>query len=245
MLLGLDELHGAQRMCDLAAEAPFWLAHRYGNARLDHSLITVNMQASGELPFALSWNAAGEFEPARWRNASLPASVIEGNPLLGGTLQVAAEYLYASTDGREATPAPDLAAKLLRNDGAAIRAVVPANSRLWSQLAFLELPPTAGCEVRVMFGDPTVITVAVEALDERTAATWVDKAKELVAMVPQQCEGLAPELRQLTGIMLLRRALQTTTCTSKGTTATATIAVHGVTSTTMPEMCQAVLLRLL
>lgn len=223
-------LNGAQRLCDMPAEAPFWLAMAFGNARLDHSLVTVSARADANLPVAIGWNAVGAFEPDGWAKAELPAGAARNNPLFGGTLAVAATSLYASTDGSRGKPRPAMAEKLLLDDGAAVKAIVPANSKLWPALAFLQLPPAEGAELRVVFGEPAVLVLAVTARDEDAAEAWVVKGKELLAAAKPWAEQLPAAIAGLPETRLLVDALLAASLGSKDDTAFATVEVRGFTA---------------
>jgi hypothetical protein len=155
--------NGAQRLCDVAAEAPHWIAQWFGNARLDHSVVTFSIKADPRFPAALLWNVAGEFDADRWQKASASPEIAANNPLLAGKLTVASDRLFATSDGGQGKPRPAMAEKLLIDDGIALRGVVPANSKLWPALASQQLPPATGAEVRFVFGDPAVITLMVDA----------------------------------------------------------------------------------
>ncbi|MCU0863240.1 MAG: hypothetical protein MUC36_05590 [Planctomycetes bacterium] len=224
--------NGAQCLCDLVSELPFGVVHRHGNARLDHSCVVLSAKADAELPVALTWQAAGAFEAERWQDAKAAPELVENNPLLGGTLQINADRLFASTDGSAGKPRPSLVEKyqLLRDDGVAVRAVVPANSKLWPMLAFLTMPPAEGGELRIAFGDPAVITVRIEARDEDAADAWVTKGKELLALAKAMLEQepgpleASPEL-----LKALTDAALAASFSTKDATAIATIEVKGMT----------------
>jgi hypothetical protein len=175
--------NGGQRMCDVPAEAPFGFAHRFGNARLDHSLVTVAVTEAAHLGVAFTWNAVGEIEHDGWTKAVVPDAARRDNPLLAGTMTVTATGVYASTDGQTHRSRPSLAAPLLgpEGDGYALRVVLPANSKTWPALAALGLPPANGGELRVTFGDPGVLVLAIDARDEDAAEAWAAKGKELLA----------------------------------------------------------------
>lgn len=235
-MLAPSQLNGGQRMCDIAAEAPFWVAHQWGNARVDHSCITVNAKAGADMPVAITWNAVGEFEHERWAAATLPPRVAANNPLLGGTLTVAASSLYASTDGSQGKARPAMAERLLRDDGVAIRAMVPANSKLWPALAFLRTPPAAGAELRVMFGEPTVVVLVIEARDEDAAEQWVARGKELLAQAKIGLGGLPEALAAQPDLKALLDALLAANLSTKDDAAFATVEVRGFT----PQKLQAI-----
>ncbi len=222
---------GAQRMCDLQSELPFGLAHGYGNARIDHSCIVVTWKGGEGLPFGLTWEAAGEFEHEGWQHAELTADATESNPLLAGTMTVTADRVFAGTDRKEGKARPELAAKLgvANDDGIAIRAVMPANSRLWFALAFAELPPADGAELRVTFGDPAVIVLAVDARDEETAAEWVEAGKRCCAELRAERAHLPEDIRQSKELAAVLDAALNPAFSTKGNAAFAVIELRGIT----------------
>lgn len=227
-------LAGAQRMCDVAGELPFGVAHRFGNARLDHSCVVISARAGSRLPVALTWQAAGEFEAEGWQQVELPEGAAEDNPLLGGTLAIAADQLFATTDRSKGMARPALVEKLglLLDTGEAIRAIVPGNSKLWPVLAFLELPPAEGAELRVTFGEPATIVLAVTTRDEETAEAWVTKGRELLARARKDAAdgGIPRWLREEEHVAgLLDSVFGASLCT-KGDAAFATVELRGMTS---------------
>jgi hypothetical protein len=236
--------NGAQSLCDLVSELPFGLAHRYGNARLDHSCVVVSAKADAELPFALTWQAAGALEAAGWQDMKPSPSMADNNPLFAGTLQIATDRLFASTDGSAGKPRPSLVEKhaLLRDDGVAVRAVVPGNSKLWPMLAFLAMPPAEGGELRIAFGDPAVITVLVEARDEDAAEDWVTKGKELLALAKTMLEQEPGPLAASAELKELADAVFAANFGIKDATATATIEVKGMTPAKVQAIARALAL---
>jgi hypothetical protein len=245
-------LNGAQRYCDAPSVAPFWLAHQLGNARLDHSLVTVTARADPRMPMALTWNAVGAIEAERWAEAKLPDGAARNNPLLGGSLTVAATSLYASTDGSAGKPRPAQAAKLLaantsdddtRNDTAAVRAIVPANSKLWPVLVAFGLPPANGGEVRMTFGDPATIVIDVTARDEDAAEEWLAKGTALLAKsVAEIRAGAPPGMQENRDLHALLDAVAAAKCRVAERRLLATIEVRAFTSARLAALLEAVVL---
>ncbi|MBM4061803.1 MAG: hypothetical protein FJ265_12015 [Planctomycetes bacterium] len=233
--------NGAQRMCDVAAGAPFWFAHRYGNLRFDQSLVTITAKGDGRNPIAATWNACGAFEAAGWQDFALPDEGERDKQLGSATARLTTTTLFASTDGSRGKPRPELVEKLalLRDDGLALRAVVPANSKLWAALAFVHAPPTQGGEIRVVFGDPAVITIVAEARDEEAAAAWVAKGKELVEQGDGVFAMAAEPIAATRGFQLLREAWLGAAFSVKDTTAFATVIVRGFTPQHVRELVEA------
>ncbi len=233
--------NGAQSMCDIVSELPFGLVHRYGNARLDHSCVVVSAKADQEMPVALTWQAAGAFEAEGWQDVKAPAGARDNNPLFAGTLQVAADRVFASTDGSAGKPRPSLVEKyqLLRDDGLAVRAVVPGNSKLWPALAFLAMPPAEGGELRIAFGDPAVITVLIEARDEDAADAWVKKGKELLAQAKTMLEQEPGPLEASPELKALADAVLAASFSTREATAFATIEVKGMTPAKVKAIAEA------
>jgi hypothetical protein len=234
------QCNGGQRMCDVAGAAPFWAAHHWGNARVDQSFVTVQIKADDRMPVALTWNAAGEFEHERWAQASVPDEAKRDNPLLAGSLEVTATSVYASTDKSRGMPRPALTRRYLPAEGTgyAIHAHVPANSKLWPMLTFLEAPPATGAELRVTFGDPGVIVLMVEARDEDAAAQWVAKGKELLATADAEfAEQTALQEAQPKMMALLRQLLKVELST-KDKAAFAVVQLRGVTPASIRELVE-------
>ncbi len=233
--------NGAQSMCDVVSELPFGIAHRFGNARIDHSCVVVSAKAEARMPVALTWQAAGAFAHAGWQDAKVPPRLVGGNPLLSGSLQVTADRVFASTDGSEGLPRPSLVEKLqlLRDDGLAVRAVVPANSKLWPALAFLEMPPAEGGELRVAFGDPAVVVVMVAARDADAAEAWVAKGEELVAQGKAMVEREPGPTAAIPELKALVDAVFAAHFSTKDSAAFATIEVKGMTPAKLRAIAEA------
>lgn len=232
-----------QLRCDLVGELPFGIVHHYGNARLDHSCVVVTARPGGDPPFTLTWQAAGDFEHERWQGAALSAEAAAQNPLLAAsTLTITADRLFATTDGSEGRPRPTLAGRLgLADDGHGLRVVVPGNSKLWPALAFLEAPPAEGAELRVSFGDPAVVVLAVTARDEDAAAAWLALGQRWIAELQQWIDGDPPAvIADAPGLRGLLDRVLATAFSVKGDTAFAVVQLPGVT----PATVQAVVLAL-
>lgn len=236
--------NGAQSMCDVTSELPFGLAHRYGNLRMDHSCVVVSAKADPMMPVAIAWQAAGAFEPLGWRDAALPAKVADNNPLFRGSLSIEADHIHASTDGSQGKPRPTLVDKLqlLRSDDSAVRVIVPANSKLWPAIAFLEMPSATGAELRITCGDPAVIVLAVETRDEETAEAWVAKGGELLAQLKSSVESELPEqLAECAELQELLRTLFAVQLSTKDATAYATIEIKGLSPKKLHTIAEAAL----
>ncbi|HEX5051932.1 MAG TPA: hypothetical protein VFZ65_09185 [Planctomycetota bacterium] len=234
--------NGAQLMCDVVSELPFGVVHRYGNARIDHSCVVITAKPGQRFPFAFTWQAVGAFEHERWQDAAVPAALASNNPLLAGTLTVAADHVFASTDGGLGMPRPALVEKLklLLDSGDAVRVVVPATSRLWAGLAFAKVPPAEGGELRLVCGEPAVLTAMVAARDELDAEAWVARGKELLAqakaMLLAELPDAARECHELQD--LLDAVFAATFCT-KGDAAFATVEVRGMTPAKVRAIAEA------
>lgn len=196
--------NGAQYISDQVCELPFGVALQIGNARVDQSCFTVTVRADERMPFAVGIAAAGEFEPA-WQTAAQPGELWQ-RPFPDGSLQVQDGLLLASTDGSKGRPRPQLANELLRDTGAALRIVIPQQSRLWLALGFLRLPQAKGAELRLTFGDPAQLVLEVQARDEDGAEEWLEIGTELLATAQRELRGVpgfaealqrAPELGKL------------------------------------------------
>ena len=235
--------NGGQRMCDVAAEAPFWFAHRFGNARLDQSIVAVTVTPGAASPIALTWNAAGEFEHDRWARATLPEGAARDNPLLGGTLSVEATTLHADTGRSGGEPRPELARELLAVERDAVRIVVPPASKAWRALAPLELPPARGAELRITFGDPALLVLAVEAGGEDAAEAWVTKGKELLAQAVADLRAdLPPAVRGHADLGALLDALAAAAVSVKDGHAFAVVEVRGFGAARIAALLEAVVM---
>ncbi|MFN3244702.1 MAG: hypothetical protein ACE37K_24565 [Planctomycetota bacterium] len=82
--------NGCQRVIDSAAELPFALTERFGDVRIDHSALFFLAGSNEQRPFDIAWQAVGSFEPERYRDAQLPATV-RGDAWQDGKLDVTAE----------------------------------------------------------------------------------------------------------------------------------------------------------
>ncbi|MCK5945576.1 MAG: hypothetical protein KAI24_26540 [Planctomycetes bacterium] len=155
--------NGCQRRVDNAAELPFAFVHRFGQVRLDHSTLFVAMHPEAQPPIAFAWQAAGSFEPERFRDAKLPASMIRDG-WADAALDVEAAHArgtFAKVAFADADQGRDR--RLLGNGGAALRLSVPAASAVWQALdgapgateAVVEVTfaPTATAEVRLRGGE--------------------------------------------------------------------------------------------
>lgn len=233
--------NGAQRMCDMPAEAPFWFALRYGNLQVDHSVVTISMKGDARAPVALTWNAVGAFEAEGWQSFALPEDVVRDKGFTKATGRLTASTFYASTDGSKGKPRPELCDKLtlLRDDGSALRIVLPANSKLWPALAFLDTPPTEGGEIRFVFGDPAVITFAVDGRDEDAAAAWVAKGKELIEQGDAVFAMAAEPIAATRAFQLLRQAWGAAAFSTKDRAAFAVVTVKGFTPQHIAELAEA------
>src|SRR5262249_45217183 len=156
-----DDLYAGQREADLVGELAFELVRRFGNLRLEQTLVAVNAAAPApDRGPSYSWcaHAVGEFEFEPL--AAAVERLVDGVPDV--QLQRTADSLRlvaprgeatlrpdgasASTTGMAGKPRPELARELLA-EGPALRVVVPPTSKLWVALAFLHLPPAAGAEL--------------------------------------------------------------------------------------------------
>jgi hypothetical protein len=196
----------AQRLADMNSELPFGLVLRYGNARIDQSCLLITAGNTASLPVAVTFAAAGEFEAGGWQQARLPTDLVEFLQLEQGSLQVSEQALLARSDGRSDEPQPEVAKELLRDRGAAIHAVIPQQSRLWTGLAFLQLPPAEAAELRVTIGDVVKIELEVQARDAGVAGEWLAKGRQLLARAVkelQQPTGFAASLKDSRALRLL------------------------------------------
>lgn len=233
--------NGAQSMCDVVSELPFGVAHQFGNVRIDQSLLVISAKADPEMPVALSWQAAGEFEAELLKKAELPAGIERNNPIFGGKLEVVADRVVASTDGSVGKPRPAMVEKLglLEDAGCAIRAIVPANSKLWPALAFLKLPSAERAELCITFGDPGVITLQVQTRDEETAEAWVAAGKEMLAQAKAMfAQELPPVFADSPDVQQLLAGLYAAQLSSKDASATARIEVKGMTPAKIKALCE-------
>lgn len=184
--------NGGQRNADVVAELPFGLALRFGNVRLDQSCIFVTGRPDGDPPFSIQCAASGSVESERWQQAKMPPSLVRSH-LAGARAEFSPESVQLCTDDDEGLPRPEVAKELLQATGAAIRVVIPPQSKLWRALAFLGLPPSRGAELRIAFAEPASVQLLVRARDQDTAAAWLAKATELL---PQGTAAIERELRE-------------------------------------------------
>jgi hypothetical protein len=236
------QCNGAQRVCDVVSELPFGFVHRFGNARLDHSVVVIQAKAGGRLPLAASWQAAGAFEAERLRAVALPPErVIED--LKAGTFEVTTDHLVVTTDGKPGKPRPQLVEQLdlLRGDDAAIRVLAPANSKLWLAAKALELPAAAGAEVAVAFGDPGVLRLSLTARDDEGAAGWVEAGRKAFAAAARWVTAQRDAQADGAPFTALVDALRGARCEADGTAVRCTIEVRGITPATWCALVEALL----
>lgn len=223
--------NGAQKLCDTACELPFGLAHRYGNGRIDHSCLIVTAMPAAKVPFALTWQAAGEFESEGWQEAEMSDRVRRNNPLFGsGELTVTEDRLAARFASGPGRPRPELAAELLQTHGAAIRVGLPSSSKVWLLAAMAGLPAGTGGELRVSFGDPARIALTVTARDEEGAEKWAIRGKEqLAVMCDDLVRRMPPSLAEDARITALVAQLRKAEISTHGDEVRCDLALHGVT----------------
>ena len=225
-------LNGAQSVCDLVSEFPFGVAHQFGNARLDQSMLVIAAKADAQMPVSVSWQVAGEFEAELWQKAELPDGAAKNSPIFAGQLEVAADHVLASTDGSVGKPRPTMVEKLglLDVTDCAIRAIVPGNSKVWPALAFLQTPSAEGAELRITFGDPCVITLQIDTRDEETAEALVAVGQQMVAQAREMLAKSLPAVWRESGeVKELLDAFSATQWSSEDETTNARLEVKGVT----------------
>lgn len=236
------QCNAAQRMCDAVAEAPFWLVHRCGNARLDRSLLAIVL--GGRESLQVTWNAAGEFEAERWRRGLLPEGAAADAPLLGGALALTPSTLLLRTAPSTGDAPPEVAAQLLAElsaggDGAAaLCAVVPAESALWSHA--MGLPRARRVVARLRFGEPAVLTVVATNDDEAAAAAWLARTKELLGQLEALRECMVPAIAEQPGLRALVDALAATELRVVGRDVHATATIAGCTPARIAALLDAV-----
>jgi hypothetical protein len=224
-----SSLLSAQRFSDAAGEAPFWCAHTHGNLRIDQSCIVINANTSGigDKLLAVTWQAAGEFGAAAWQDADW--ATLKGDlGIPAATGSMTTQEIWVSSDGGERRPRPQLAEPLLTATGAAVRAILPANSNLWVVMAWVGLPRATGAELRILFSDPATIELRVAARDEDVVETWLSRGKEALQRLVERQRAL-PTAEQL-DIEPLLLAVMNTKCEVRDATACATITVAGITT---------------
>jgi len=187
--------HTCQRSVDAVAALPFAVALRYGNARVDHSVLFVGDAPAGRAggpPLALAWQAAGRFEAERWQQASRPESV-GPDMIFSGEMTVDATRVVATLGAGERAADAERAAAMLEDTSAAIRVGAPPKSRLWRALGAFGLPTPARGELQVRFGDAAMLTLSVHANTAEDAAAWVERGQPLLERATEQLRAVAPE----------------------------------------------------
>ncbi|MBZ0153967.1 MAG: hypothetical protein K8J09_20775, partial [Planctomycetes bacterium] len=229
--------NGAQFMADQAAEAPFELARKYGNVRLDQSCVIINAKADSRRPVDVTWQAAGEIAAEGWQRADL-AKVL-GRPFASGVVTFAAEQLVMSTLDKPGLVREAKATELLADTGAALRVVVPGNSKLLAMVGFLGLPPAKDVELRVTFGDPATIEFVVGVRDEDAAAQWVAKGKELLAQLLEQLDTAPGYVQEVPAWGELVAAIGKAEFVAKEVQAVGRVTVPGFTTAKFVTLVQA------
>lgn len=202
--------NSTQSLCDLGSELPFELARRYGNARVDQSVVVVSARADEQRPFAVTWQGVGEFEAEGWAKARLESWMWSDSPLFGaGSFAVHRDRFVASTDGTTGIARPSLVERLglLRETGSAIRAIVPGNSKLWAAVAFLGVPAATSVELSIAFGGGATLRLEVTTRDEDAAAAWQQFLRDGLLRLQQEFERSHEALAQCRELKALVAAL--------------------------------------
>lgn len=220
--------NGAQYMADQAAEAPFEMARKYGNVRLDQSCVIVNAKADSRRPVDVTWQAAGEIAAEGWQRADL--GKLLGRPFANGVVTFARERLLVSTLDKPGLVREAKATELLADTGAALRVVVPGNSKLLAMVGLLGLQQAKDVELRVTFGDPATFEFVVGVRDEDAAAQWVAKGKELLAQLLEQLDTAPGEVQEVPAWGDLVAAIGNAEFTAKELQAVARVTVPGFTA---------------
>ncbi|MBL8734230.1 MAG: hypothetical protein JNN13_17780, partial [Planctomycetes bacterium] len=140
------------------------------------------------------------------------------------------EQLMLSTLDKPGLVREAKAAELLADTGAALRVVVPGNSKLLAMVGLLGLPQAKDVELRVTFGDPATFAFVVGVRDEAAAAEWVAKGKELLAQLLEQL-GTAPgHVQEVPAWGELVAAIGNAEFTAKELQAVARVTVPGFTA---------------
>ncbi|MBL8749682.1 MAG: hypothetical protein JNK78_11020 [Planctomycetes bacterium] len=165
-----SQCSGVQLHCDAVSEAPFRVAHHFGNLRFDHSILTFVAKAPArrsDPPFAVVWQAVGDFEGERWGGVPRELQISDVLPL---TVEVEPHALRAASDKGRGKARPEVATPLLLDDGVALRISLPATSKVWTGLAMQKVPAVKSGEIRVTFGDPGVVVGALQGPAPHDAA---------------------------------------------------------------------------
>ena len=186
--------NGLQVTVDSVAELPFALVHQYGNARIDHTCLVVALRGAQPVRFAWSLQAVGDFEMHGWQDVDVSDLQWRGLPFSATSFDVDARSLRLDSGKLEAKPRPARAAQLLQGRDAVVRVVVPADSALWQEFAWLKLPSPAGCEVRLSMGLAAALELRITPVSEAESEQWSRRLGELLASVPSMISRRLPAL---------------------------------------------------
>jgi hypothetical protein len=177
-----DDLFFGQLVTDVVGEAAFEVVRRFGDARLEQSVLAI-AQPVPLLPFGVALQAVGTFDAERaadaWQEiAKVPANRVRCTTANGttsvhaaaGDVSFDATSLALCMRGVSVAPAPEVARALLA-DGPCVRVIVPGSSRLWRALD-PELPAPERAELTVSFAPALRIALALDARDDAGALAW-------------------------------------------------------------------------
>jgi hypothetical protein len=220
-----DDLFHGQYIADLLGELPFEVARRYGCARFDQTVLSLQIPPPGTgTGFGWHLQSVGRLEHGRLADtlehfASAPQSDMKCErrgdsvhfAVPGAQGEFDATSVVAHTKGMGGRPRPESARELLE-EGPALRAVVPPTSKVWLALAWLQLPPAGRSELTLSFGEEARLCLSITARDEDAAAAWAERGRQLLA---KGLEGLrAAIVAQDSDARLLRPVLDAIAATS-------------------------------
>ena len=193
-----------QTESEFLTEIPFEIARRFGNFRLDQTVVALSVPRDGD---GGGWIAvsAGKFDAARVA-AGVAASKVEGGKAeladgtakatIDGTQLVVTDLLAtAMTPGLAAAPNPEVAARLL-NDNPGLRVHVPTGSSLLlAQGRVFGIEGVESIDVTASSGDPVVLHAVLKTKDNASAVAAGKQVKDQLVRMGSS------------GGMLLRAAL--------------------------------------
>lgn len=225
-----EVLLSAQMVSEIAGELPFEIVRHFGNHRIDGVVGGVLLRGDGEPAVAVQ--VAGRFDVPRlaeWlRQEGAPAEMVDGELVTqqqDHTLRIGASRAGLLTEKTATRKGGDLAKALLA-EGAALRVMVPENSKLLLMLAAQGMPQTRSASLALSFDPGPLLQLELQARDEDAAESWV-------ALAEQQRPALLAELRGmlerepppggLDSMQPLLQALGETKVAADGRTVTATV----------------------
>ena len=170
---------------------PFEIARRFGNFRLDQTMLVWCPAKAGAVR-GLFVASAGSFSPAAIV-AGVPSLGIDGataelangaaKAKFAGTDVVVTDSIATATPGVAVAPRPDLAARLLARGDVGLCCHVPSGSALLGELKALGIQGVESIDATASCGDPVVVDATLRTKDAASAAAAAKQVKDQVLRI--------------------------------------------------------------